>query len=208
MKREDRRVSRTKLTLKEALVDLALDADYDDVSIKDITRRADVGYSTFFRHYKSKDALLLHILKSAYEELKLLLSQESTRFSEAVALYRYANEHPKLFLLVARLPRHNAALEYIWQDCARFIVDRYRHRGNSFIPMNVVVNHLIRSAIEMLRWFVENDQGYSPEEMAAIHLELIVNATEIVALSDNDVRLAAQERPDQKPVFGAAGNAE
>lgn len=208
MKREDRRVSRTKLTLKEALVDLALDADYDDVSIKDITRRADIGYSTFFRHYKNKDALLFHILKSAYDELTLLLSQESTRYAKAVALYRYANEHPKLFLLVARLPRHNAALEKIWQDCASFIVDRYRQRGDSFIPINVVVNHLITSAVEMLRWFVENDQGYSPEEMAAIHLELIVNTTEIVALSDSDIRLAAQELPARKPAFDAAGNGE
>ena len=208
MKRKDRRVSRTQRTLKEALIDLALDSGYDEVTIKDITRRANVGYSTFFRHYKSKDALLLQVVKTAYEDLKALLSKESTRYTEAVALYRYASEYPQLIVLVARLPRHHEALEYIWRDCARFIVDWYRRRNNSFIPTNVVVNHLISSAVELLRWFVESSHGQSPEEMAAIHIELIVNATEAVALIDGDLGLAAPDRSAEESMFGSADLAE
>ena len=44
----DRRIKRTQKLLQEALIELTLEKGFDDVTIRDITERADVGYTTFF----------------------------------------------------------------------------------------------------------------------------------------------------------------
>ena len=56
--REDRRVSRTKRRLKAALLELMAERGYDAITISDLTDRADVGRSTFYSHYDSKEDLL------------------------------------------------------------------------------------------------------------------------------------------------------
>lgn len=54
----DRRVRRTKRRLKEALLALMEERGYERITIRDITERADVGRSTFYSHFDSKEALL------------------------------------------------------------------------------------------------------------------------------------------------------
>ena len=41
--REDRRVTRTRRALKEALTDLILEKGYESVTVQDVIDRADVG---------------------------------------------------------------------------------------------------------------------------------------------------------------------
>lgn len=56
--RLDRRVGRTRRCLKEALLALIDERGYDAITIADITHRADVGRSTFYSHFTSKEDLL------------------------------------------------------------------------------------------------------------------------------------------------------
>jgi AcrR family transcriptional regulator len=56
--REDRRVRRTRTRLKESLLQLLGEKDYDEITVEDIAGRADVGRSTFYSHFDSKEDLL------------------------------------------------------------------------------------------------------------------------------------------------------
>lgn len=54
----DVRLKRTRRALIDALLALLKDKTFDEVSIREITATAGVGYATFYRHYASKDDLL------------------------------------------------------------------------------------------------------------------------------------------------------
>lgn len=54
----DRRVRRTRRRLKEALSELLIERDYDAITVREIANRADVGRSTFYAHFESKEDLL------------------------------------------------------------------------------------------------------------------------------------------------------
>jgi len=71
---QDRRVQRTQKLLGEALVAEALEKGYKNITIQDVTRRADVGYRTYFRHYTGLDELLVSV--AFYEILDLPLPGE------------------------------------------------------------------------------------------------------------------------------------
>ena len=45
------RSTRTRQAMADALVALALELGYDNFTIRALTKRANVGYATFFRHF-------------------------------------------------------------------------------------------------------------------------------------------------------------
>lgn len=55
----DRRVRRTREALHRALIELMMERAYDRIGVSDVIRRADVGRSTFYAHYRDKDDLLV-----------------------------------------------------------------------------------------------------------------------------------------------------
>lgn len=65
MSQEDRRIRRTRKLLYEALVELISEKEYDEITIQEITERADIGHRTFYRHYAGKDELLIDVMKAA-----------------------------------------------------------------------------------------------------------------------------------------------
>ena len=48
---QDRRVRRTKTLLQKTLVELMLEKEVSQISVKELTQRADVNRSTFYLHY-------------------------------------------------------------------------------------------------------------------------------------------------------------
>lgn len=55
---EDRRITRTKRRLKQALLELIDEVGYESITIEQLTDRADVARSTFYSHYSDKVELL------------------------------------------------------------------------------------------------------------------------------------------------------
>jgi len=58
----DRRTLKTRAALLTAFRDLVLSHGYAEVAVGDIIRRAQIGRSTFYLHFASKQALLNHSL--------------------------------------------------------------------------------------------------------------------------------------------------
>src|SRR5574338_1030565 len=71
--RTDRRIQRTRQSLRTALLALIKEKGYDAISIEDITERANVGRATFYLHYKDKEDLLLEeFSEMANEKVQVL----------------------------------------------------------------------------------------------------------------------------------------
>jgi hypothetical protein len=58
--REDRRIQKTKKLLADSLGQLMREKEFDAITIQDIIDKANVGRSTFYAHYESKEQLLLN----------------------------------------------------------------------------------------------------------------------------------------------------
>lgn len=64
----DPRVSRTRSSLQQALLELAADRELGDIAIADIVERAGVNRSSFYQHYADKETLLADALDAAVEQ--------------------------------------------------------------------------------------------------------------------------------------------
>ena len=82
-KRQDRRITRTRNQLREALFELILEKGYDTVTIEEITDRANLGRTTFYLHYKDKEQLLLESINSIANDLLQQITQFIPAFSNS-----------------------------------------------------------------------------------------------------------------------------
>jgi AcrR family transcriptional regulator len=59
-KKRDRRVARTQSLVLGAFYDLMLSRGYDGFTVRDLIDRADIGRSTFYEHFESKEDVFEH----------------------------------------------------------------------------------------------------------------------------------------------------
>lgn len=85
-KRADRRIHRTQRRLKEALIELVSTRDYHAISISEIADAADVGRSTFYSHYTSKDDLLF----SGFDQWVLSLADHAPARGSGPSGFRFS----------------------------------------------------------------------------------------------------------------------
>ncbi|MEM9952421.1 MAG: TetR/AcrR family transcriptional regulator [Chloroflexota bacterium] len=66
----DRRVKRTRRALREALIQLMYEHEYDDIRVINITELADIALPTFYRHYENKLDLLKDLVTYFVEQVE------------------------------------------------------------------------------------------------------------------------------------------
>ena len=187
---QDRRVRRTQKLLKEALINEAREKGYKNVTIQDVTTRADVGYRTYFRHYTGLDELLVSVaqdrLDQFYEILDLPLPgeliQNPVEFFQTIGstLFQHIQDNLPAFRFL------------LLDDSLRFVLDPVLERAcgkvrtilaglpQENITAGVAANHIVSSTVSLIRWWLENDTPHSHGKMGQIFTDLIIQPTWLV----------------------------
>ncbi len=165
----DRRVRRTRRALAEALLALTLEREYEEVTIREIAARADIGYATFFRHYPDKDALLGDALDVVIDDVVALLTPAMTSTDPTAlgtALCRVLLRGRAATLLLARFGTNNPCQPAEWAP-----------PPPPGIPAEIAAHHRITASLALLQWWLEGGMPYPAERMGAIYHDLIVRPT-------------------------------
>jgi AcrR family transcriptional regulator len=176
----DRRVKRTHKLLVEALIGLSLEKGYDTVTIRDIADRADIAYSTFFRHYSDKEALLREIVGDAVTTLYSLIGElpEHLPEEEGKLLFQHVEQHESFYRVIFSGQGVNRVMEQVQQEIQRVIIEAHRQKAQSDIPLEIVANHIMTSILSLIKWWLDHGKPYPVARMAYIYSELIIKATE------------------------------
>lgn len=184
---QDRRIIRTQKLLGEALITEALEKGYKNITIQDVTQRADVGYRTYFRHYKGLDELLISVaqdkLDEFYQILDLPLPGELV--SDPVDFF-----HRVGHTLFQHVEDNQVNIRFLLlDDSMSFVFKPVMSRANEKveillsvlpqenIPANLAASHIISSVFSLIRWWLENDLSPSPQKMGDVFTNLIIKPT-------------------------------
>ena len=95
----DRRTRKTREALYSAFISLIVERGFDAISVQDIIDAADVGRTTFYAHFKSKDELLMFGFHRLRDELHSLLdASDSGTWTFVEPLLQHAKAHRGLYL--------------------------------------------------------------------------------------------------------------
>jgi AcrR family transcriptional regulator len=182
----DRRIRRSKKLLGEALIALTLEKNYQEITIQDITERADIGYRTFFRHFADKDELLKDVLATTMMELRALIGPphpemfanpdiDVLELTSGVILFEHVQKHSDLYRVILRSER--SIIESVMEFAINEFKTNFGPITQSDIPSGLIANHLVSSTFALVRWWLDHDMPYSPEKMGEYHARLIVRPT-------------------------------
>ena len=177
MTKTDRRVQRTRELLQKALIELISKHRYDAITIQDIVDRANVGRTTFYLHYSSKDELFMSCHEAIVSEFHFgphhtrsreeLLSPEAPPGMTSAYLHLldarallYPIFQGKDSLLILRRIRDRSAQEIEASLRAAFV------EADSAIPFDVLANYLAGAQIALAQWWLEKRQPHTPEKLA------------------------------------------
>jgi len=177
MTKTDRRVQRTRELLQKALIELISEHGYDAITIQDIADRANVGRTTFYLHYRSKDELFISCHEAIVSEFRIgplhPLSREELLSPEApegmTSAYRHLEDaRARLYsifqgkdsLLLLRRIRDWSAQEIEAVLRAAFA------EADSTIPFDMLANYLAGAQIALVQWWLEERQPHSIEVLA------------------------------------------
>jgi AcrR family transcriptional regulator len=160
------------------MLDLIFERRYDEITVQDILDRANIGRSTFYAHYFDKEDVLASI---ADEQLELLRQQLAEREGEqgiipSLELFQHVHQNRQHF----RAMLHGRAREALW-DAAQTALSRTIERelatsvsGQSAygVPLSVASPYLAGAFLNLLKWWLEAEIPFSPEQMDAMFQQL------------------------------------
>ncbi|QOY61193.1 TetR/AcrR family transcriptional regulator [Thermophilibacter immobilis] len=171
----DRRQRKTRRAICDAFEDLLRQERYDAVTVSQIIERADIGRSTFYAHYETKDALLesmcdemfAHIFKGVNKSCETHHDLRTATLEGKLAhlLYHLRDDHGGICgkLVVEREPHYTASFS---EQLAELFESDLPVRPSSQ-PRDFVVDLLVSSFCEAVSWWLVKDPARSPEEVAS-----------------------------------------
>jgi AcrR family transcriptional regulator len=170
----DRRVQRTRQLLQQALIDLMAEKSYDSITVGDITERANLGRTTFYAHYHSKEDLFL----SGHRESVFNLSLGTLSIEHLLAdapppqietLFRQAAQNRRLYLTLMRSENAHLILRGMQNFITRDLESKLRttfDEKQSRIPFTLLAAYLANAYIHMVSWWLDTRSDKSPQDMA------------------------------------------
>jgi AcrR family transcriptional regulator len=189
----DRRVARTRAMLQDALISLILTKGYDAITVEDICDAANVGRSTFYAHYRSKEDLKRSGLD---EHLRKLLVEHQRRafaapgsvsdrsLSFSLPMFEHAHAYKDLYRALAGGRGGSVALDRIRQILSDLVRDELAATTGAIcvdeIPRELIVQYVVGAYMAVLIWWLDGGAKLSPQQIDGMFRQL---ATDGIILS-------------------------
>ena len=174
----DRRQQKTRAAIFNAFSTLLGHKSYHNITVQEIIDEANIGRSTFYAHFETKDDLLKelckelfgHIIDSAIDctHTHGLYSDNSVPKSVFCHLLQHLEENDNNVLGLLSCESNEIFLRYFKDSLNELVqvqfVNQSRQRNTS-LPQDFLVNHISSSFVEMVLWWIKGHKKQSPTEL-------------------------------------------
>lgn len=171
----DRRQQKTRAAIFAAFSALLAEKSYGKITVQEIIDRANIGRTTFYAHFGTKDDLLAALCKSLFGHI--ISSAEDASHTHGLKgengpewIFRHLLQHLReddMRVLELLSCESRDMFLRCFKDSLNGLIetlfaDRARDCG---VPHDFLVNHITGSFVEMVLWWIKGHMKESPEEL-------------------------------------------
>lgn len=171
----DPRIKKTKAALCSALLSLLEEKAFDEITIRDIAGRAEIGYATFFRNYDSKVAVLHDMAADQIRrliELAFPAIEGRNGRAGALALCTYVDEHRRLWTALLT----GGAAGIVREEFIRLGAEvRTMSSRRAWLPLELANIVGVSATVEILAWWLQRGRRVPVKEIAKVLDRLVIS---------------------------------
>ncbi len=190
MDRLDRRQQKTRKAIFDAFIELIGLKSYELITIQNIIDRANIGRSTYYAHFSTKEALVKAMCDEMFS--RVIQSVRECKHShhncdELQCGHEHHNRSPFRHILTHLEEDDFHILTLLTSDSREMILRYFKDNMNEFVrsevltrctiprglPEEFVVAHISGSFVEMLYWWLNHDRQYSLDELDQYYCSLL-----------------------------------
>jgi AcrR family transcriptional regulator len=181
----DRRVQKTQHGLRAALASLIAEKPYDEIVIKEILDRANVGRSTFYTHFRDKDDLLVSSIQGMVESVRSATMRRSEIwyerilwFSLPIFEYHYGHRHDGKLTMGdrGRAIHHGRLAQVLAEMIASAVTAEFagRRKAAKSMPPDLIVQYVASTFVLLLDWWLDSKEPLVPKDIDATFRALVL----------------------------------
>ena len=175
----DRRQRKTRQAIFQALTDLLEKKSYSSITVQEIIDEADVGRSTFYSHFETKDDLLDALCRDIFDHVfeehwskeishDFSSSPRDTRDELTHILY-HLQDSKRPIRSILSCESGEVFMQY-FKNHLSHVMENAIPDGAYHAPRDYVLNHIVCDFAETVRWWMAHDE-YTPEDISGFFLE-------------------------------------
>jgi AcrR family transcriptional regulator len=170
MSKVDRRVQKSQEAIKNAFIELMSEKNFDQITIQDISDRANVGRRTIYDHYMDKYDLLDKITEEHINEIKKICqSSFDLSFKDAnLIIFEYLKRNHAFFSTMVT----SSGAPYFRRRFLEFTVEELKgdvdvtQGKNKGLNKEVILKFFGTAIVGMMETYFTNEIPESPEVIA------------------------------------------
>jgi AcrR family transcriptional regulator len=182
MPKVDRRIIKSQEAIKKALIELMSEKKFDQITIQDISDRADVSRKTIYLHYVDKFDLLDKLIEEHINRLREMCEtacEMEWKPATLVFFEYFESNYPFFSTMLA-----SKGAPYFRSRFLEFQIEEFKNELRKTNPKNngvseeVIVQFVATAYTGIVEWWLTNRMPYSPNgiaEQVGTLLETIYN---------------------------------
>lgn len=176
----DRRQRKTRNAIFQAFTNLLGKKTYSAITVQDIIDEADIGRSTFYAHFETKDELLRAMCMDIFNHVfsEEIVSEKHHDFSDKDSFRDHITH------ILCHLQEKQQSINGLFTgECGevflRYLKEYLRNvfdehiAANDKIPHDYTLDIAVSSFSETIRWWLKSHSEYSPEEISGFYFECV-----------------------------------
>lgn len=187
-KTKDRRIRKTKLALKDGLLELMSEKNIKEISVRELTEKVDLNRGTFYLHYKDIFDLLEQIEEETFMEFSKIVNSHPTGSlnGDPIPLLKdifvFLKENTTLIkimlgptgdpVFIARLKK------LIWESCFehwQFPLNKSKEK-----ELEYFYSYTLGGCIGIFEAWLQNGLRETPDEMASLIKDMIFKGVAVL----------------------------
>lgn len=178
----DRRQKKTRDAIFQAFGRLLKKKRFENITVQEIINEADVGRSTFYAHFETKDTLLNAMCTDIFTHVftQELPEETDTDTIEADKSLKLKLGHILYHLRENRLnikglltSESGELFMHYFKEHLQALFQRYIHEFQVEVPDSFLLHYLVGGFAETVYWWVRQDMLPQPETVAEYYLSVV-----------------------------------